>query len=163
MTDPARLEILKAEIEADLAAIEALEQQFGPRTPRLRAPDVRQEELVFAAYLLHNLYSACESLLRRIAVAFENALSPDAWHEQLLRRMTLHVPAVRPAVINTGLQKQLDALRRFRHFFRHSYAAKLEAAPIALLAELSRDALPAFRQAIAQFLQVVDEMLRRSP
>jgi len=163
MNDRASLELLKVEAETDLKAIEALERQLEPRVARLRAPDVRQEEIVFVAYLLHNLYSACESLLRRIAVAFENALSPDSWHEQLLRRMTLDIPAVRPAVIDAALKKQLDALRKFRHFFRHGYAVRLEPEPIALLAELSREAAPALRQAIARFLKAVDEMLSRSP
>jgi len=162
MNDRAGLELLKAEVQNDLEAIRALEQEVERRAARLRAPDVRQEEIVFAAYLLHNLYSACEALLRRIAVAFENALSPDSWHEQLLRRMTLDIPAVRPAVIDAGLQKQLDALRKFRHFFRHSYAVKLDAEPIAVLADLSRQAAPALRQAVAQFLRAVDGMIERS-
>lgn len=163
MNDRASLELLKAEVGTDLAAIEAIERQLEPRAARLRAPDVRQEEIVFAAYLLHNLYTACEGLLRRIAVAFENALSPDSWHEQFLRRMALHIPAVRPAVIDAGLQRQLDALRKFRHFFRHNYAAKLDAEPIAMLADLSRQAAPALRRAVALFLQAVDEMISRSP
>ncbi|MGB9887889.1 MAG: hypothetical protein ACPLRW_12990, partial [Moorellales bacterium] len=43
------------------------------------------------------------------------------WHKQLLNRMTLEVPEVRPPVISKDLARTLDEYLRFRHVFRNVY------------------------------------------
>jgi hypothetical protein len=160
MTDPATLRVLQAEIRSDLDALDRLDEQLGPVLARVQSAEPAQADLVHAGYLLHNVYNAIESILRRIATAFENALSAERWHEDLLHRMTLEIPEVRPAVIAEPLRARLDALRRFRHFFRHSYAVSLHAQEIAALYGQYQATAPDFRQAIARFLLAVDAMLR---
>jgi len=163
MTDPTMLRILKIEIEADLIALDEIERDLPPLLNRAQSGDATRQELVHAGYLLHNAYNACESILRRIAVTFENALSPDRWDQGLLRRMTLEIPNIRPAAIGEDVRASLDELRKFRHFFRHNYAAPLRASGIAEVGVAYRAALPAFRDAIRRFLAAVDAMLERSP
>jgi hypothetical protein len=159
MTDPATLRVLQAEIRSGLNALDRLDDEIGPLGHRVQIPGAPQGDVVQAAFLLHNAYNACESILRRIATAFENALTPGRWHEELLRRMTLEIPDVRPAVMDEALRERLDALRRFRHFFRHSYAVQLRGEEVAARLRDYQAAGPAFRQAIARFLQAVDAML----
>ena len=48
------------------------------------------------------------------------------WHRLLLQRMTIIVPEVRPAVLSSETYTLLNALRGFRHFFRHAYGANIE-------------------------------------
>lgn len=162
ITAPAMLRVLKAEIEADLSTLDDLEGELSPLLEQVGSAGVTQQELVHAGYLLHNVYNACESILRRIATAFENAVNPERWNKDLPRRMTLDIPDIRPAVIGDDVRSRLDELRRFRHFFRHNYAARLRAAGIAGVVDQYRTALPAFREAIGRFLDVVDAMIERS-
>lgn len=75
---------------------------------------------IVAGYYLHVIYGLFEGMLRRITLVFGNHVQDESrWHAQLLRRMTLNVPEVRPAPISDELYRFLDELRRFRHLFRN--------------------------------------------
>ena len=48
-------------------------------------------------------------------------------HIELLRRMRLEIPGVRPAALSSEMSFQrLDELRAFRHVFRHAYSYGLD-------------------------------------
>ncbi len=63
-----RIQTLKADITADLRAIEEIFASLN------RYPDSpsSEDQLIATAYYLHNLYSAFESVFQHIAEAFEN-------------------------------------------------------------------------------------------
>lgn len=73
------------------------------------------------AEILCNTYTCVETLLFRISRVFENALDMQKWHKHLLEKMHIEVPGLRPAVLSRETFKQLDELRRFRHFKRYYY------------------------------------------
>lgn len=79
-------------------------------------------------YWLHNLYSAYEELFQLIAAFWENSLdNASAYHIQLLKRMRIEIPGVRPAVMKSEESfVSLDELRAFRHVFRHAYSYGLD-------------------------------------
>ena len=52
---------------------------------------------------------------------FENRLSAEKWHQDLLDKMVLEVPGVRPAVVSRQTYEILRELIRFRHFRRYYY------------------------------------------
>ena len=57
-------------------------------------------ELAAAAYLLHNIYNALENFFEQISRSFENHVKDLAqWHKELLGKMFLEIPGIRPAVI----------------------------------------------------------------
>jgi len=91
-------------------------------------PPVSSELVESIGYWLHNLYSAYEDLFRLIAAFWENSLdSSSTYHIELLRRMRLEVPGVRPAALSSEMSCQrLDELRAFRHVFRHAYSYGLD-------------------------------------
>ncbi len=62
------------------------------------------------AYLLHNLYTAIENYMVRIAKHFENTLEDSSWHRELIERMKIEIPGLRPAVITGELEEPLDEL-----------------------------------------------------
>ena len=83
-------------------------------------------KLQATAFELARAYNIIEQMGVRVARSFENNLPKDGgWHEALLRRMTLHVPGVRPALFGADLRSELDELRRFRHLVNHAYDVKL--------------------------------------
>ncbi|MFO7761175.1 MAG: hypothetical protein ACQES8_04055 [Thermodesulfobacteriota bacterium] len=81
------------------------------------------EELVESTgYWLHNLYSAFEDLFKLVSSFWENNITGNGnYHVNLLKRMRVEIPGVRPAVISETSHKHLDELRGFRHVFRHAY------------------------------------------
>ena len=124
MPSPDDLRVLRKEIEADLAAIgRQMGELAGARAGVVAPPTPK--DLAYLAYLLHGIYTGWESAMRRIATSFENRLDPAQWHAQLLRRMTLDLPGIRPRVIDATARGHLEKLRSFRHFFRHNYGVPL--------------------------------------
>jgi len=111
-----------------------------------------------AGYLLHNLYNALENSCDQISRTFENHVVDTArWHRELLDKMFLDIPGVRPAVFTEALRLLLHDLRGFRHIFRHSYDFSLDSTRLARLAadwNLGKTQLFAALQAFSDSLLV---------
>ena len=115
-------QILKSDIQAEMAAIERLFAALPAEDADLT--DVK--EAIVTGYYLHNLYNAFEAIFQLVAAAFENDI-PDAsqWHTLLLNRMGRNIEGIRPALLGETALECLDELRRFRHLFRHLYRYNL--------------------------------------
>ncbi|RDV81206.1 hypothetical protein [Ammonifex thiophilus] len=94
---------------------------------KIQKADTSTEERTIAlGYLLHNLYCALEDLFREVADTFENKIEdPSRYHRELLKRMALEVPKIRPRLLSRESHQLLEELRGFRHVFRHSYTYSL--------------------------------------
>lgn len=87
---------------------------------------INKEKTIYLAYNLHNLYNALEDLFIEIAKTFENRIeNPIFFHKELLKRMTIEVPKIRPKVLSKESFFILDELRGFRHIFRHAYTYEI--------------------------------------
>ena len=63
--------------------------------------------------IAHDFYNCCERVFRRIGAEINGgSYRGDAWHKELLFRMTVAVPGVRPRVIGEELAADLDELSR---------------------------------------------------
>jgi uncharacterized protein YutE (UPF0331/DUF86 family) len=123
--DAVSLKVLQAEIEAQLEEIKQVYVEVEDRANQMAPNSPAQIEST--AYQLHNLYNAVEDLFKIVASAFENSVADlSRWHTELLRRMTLEIQGVRPALLSTESADLLNKLRAFRHFFRHAYGVRLE-------------------------------------
>ncbi len=85
----------------------------------------RKNGLVVAG-LLENYYTAAETTMFRIAQNFGNNLDSERWHADLLHRLNIEVPGIRPRVIGDDSYMYLDELRRFRHFKRYYYRVEYD-------------------------------------
>lgn len=149
--DPVKLKMLGAEVKAQLARIRQiyveLEDRAGQMRPEAPAP------IESSAYQLHNLYSAVEDLFKIVAGTFENSVTDlSQWHTELLRRMTLEIPGVRPALLSQETADLLNELRAFRHFFRHAYGQSLDLARVEQNIRIARQVEPLLARDIGQFL-----------
>lgn len=120
--------------------------------------DVLDQEAPFfrnsgASVALQDFYNTVEKIFQQIAQEIDGSLpSGDAWHQQLLQRMTVAIPGHRPAVIDAKLATILGEYLRFRHLFHHIYGFELDWARIEpLLVDLST--------VMARFLQQIDAFL----
>jgi len=70
-----RVEVLLAEIDSDLQAIENIERDIISLYDSLKKNErVNDRDKVALGYYLHNLYNAAESILKRMSAFFENSL-----------------------------------------------------------------------------------------
>jgi hypothetical protein len=83
---------------------------------------LNDDKLVHVAYQLHNLYSAYEDMFKEISLSFENNIVRNSgFHKNLLIRMKISIPGIRPNVLSEESYLVLGELMGFRHVFRHAY------------------------------------------
>lgn len=144
--DAKEVMILTTDLTTQMVVIDDVFINLEDRAQNFNADDMRQLESV--AYQIHNIYNAIEDLLRLVAAHFENQISDSA----LLQRMTQPVPGVRPALLTKDTFRLLNALRGFRHFFRHAYIATV--GPVQLQSNLhkARQAYQLLHNDVSHFL-----------
>ncbi len=153
--DETDLQVLVAELESDLKNLEELADKN--RKAEARVQSGTPDELDWAAlgYTIHNIYNLIENSFLRIAKYFENSLSPDTRHKDLLRRMTLKIEGVRPAVLSEDLAERIDDLRSFRHVFRNMYQKTLDPERLQLLQKRLGSTLGEYRRSIERFVALL--------
>ena len=115
-------------------------------------------DLAAIAYILHNIYGAVENIFEQVSRTFENHVTdPAQWHRELLTKMFLEIPKVRPAVLPSDLRNFLNDLRGFRHVFRHAYEFELDAEKLKLLVRDWNEARTSLVSAVSRFR---DNLLR---
>ncbi|MDV2999560.1 MAG: hypothetical protein N5P05_001166 [Chroococcopsis gigantea SAG 12.99] len=150
--DTQKLILLGSELKAQLQLIEAIDMKLVQRAEGLTSDDIIRLESI--AYQIHNLYSACEDLLKLVASYFENNITDNQqWHTALLKRMTLDIPGIRPALISSETFLLLNSLRGFRHFFRHAYGTNIEYEQLKLNLDKSRKVFAHLQKDIQEFIQ----------
>lgn len=148
--DDGAFSVLDAELRARCGDIDRIANRIEERWrtfDRHAAADVDS-----LGYQLHNLYSAFEQLFEEVARFFENRIDEARYHADLIRRMQLEIRGIRPALLSEATASALDELRRFRHLFRHAYAADLDSTEVAKLAAKVPRIRSAFEQDFERFL-----------
>ncbi|MGA1823111.1 MAG: hypothetical protein ACMUIP_00515 [bacterium] len=147
--------LLKAEIKAQIEEIKKLYKEIEDRKKHAMESRALLESL---GYQLHNLYCAFEDLCKIVARHFENQIEDLArYHKELLRRLSLSIEGVRPALISEESYKELDELRAFRHFFRHAYSYELKYEKIISPLESANKLKNFYQRDIAQFLDTIEK------
>lgn len=147
--------LLKSEIDAQIKEIEKLFIDIDNRKRGARNNMVKLESLAFK---LHNLYCAFEDLFKIVARYFENQVEDIArYHKELLKRMSLQIEGVRPALLSQETFKILDELRAFRHFFRHAYAYELKYEKVKPVIDCAEKLKGLYKYDIERFLKQLEE------
>lgn len=149
---------LTAELETDIQTLKELEKKNVRALRRIDAG--ARDELDWAAlgYTIHNLYNGIENYCLRIAKFFENELSGDSWHKDLLFRMTLEIKNVRPALLDQSAAGKLHELRGFRHVFRNIYQSRLDDEKVMLVQKRLPDAMSAFYSAHEEYIKKMETL-----
>ena len=115
--DRVGLIVLRAEALADC---EVIADAAG--LARERVASQTPAGLEACAFQLARLYNAVEQLGTRTAKSFENTIDDErGWHTELVRRLSLPIPGIRPPLFPPDLLPDLHELRAFRHVVRHAY------------------------------------------
>jgi hypothetical protein len=155
-----RLRTLKAELDADMKIFEGLEGKYRKAKAKLKR--IEPDELDYAglAYTIVNIYNLMENYFLCVAKVFENTIERDRWHKDLVKRMSLEIEGVRPAVLDAGDVPLIDDLRAFRHVFRNIYQGELDTGKLNLVDSRMSDALRAFKSAHRKFSATLDRLIR---
>ncbi|MBM3841588.1 MAG: antitoxin [Verrucomicrobia bacterium] len=138
---------LAAVIQKDVATVERLTESLQALPAEASYSDAAGQ-----GYALHNIYCALENSFDQISRTFENhVVDRSQWHRELMSKMFLAIPGVRPSVLPESLQSALNDLRSFRHLFRHGYDFQLDPVRLNALAEQWRTARPAVLAALSDF------------
>ncbi len=149
--DARQLAVFTADVRSQMHLIQRVGQLLELRATGLQQDDVVRMESV--AYQIHNFYNAVEDLLQTIALQFENQVTDSSrWHQLILQRMTQEIETVRPAFLSTDSFEALNALRGFRHFFRHAYGVPIDYDQLTANLNRVRTALPSLQQDVERFL-----------
>jgi hypothetical protein len=133
-------------------AVNGLTGQLEKLAASLRQPAPDFRDLAAAAYLLHHLYTGLENTFEQVSRTFENHVVDAAqWHKDVLSKMFLEIPTLRPAVLPEFLRPLLDEMRGFRHVFRHAYGTDLDAERLARLVQRWTAHAPAVAAALDCF------------
>jgi hypothetical protein len=140
------LQTLREELLADAA-----EAASALAAARQRRQTSGAAGLEAAGFQLVRLYNIVEQMALRVAKAFENNIDDESrWHTELMRRLSLEIPGVRPALWPPSLIAPMGQLRGFRHVFNHAYDLSIDPERLALVmrdAETVARALPGACQA----------------
>ena len=100
---------------------------------------------------LENVYTAIETALLRISQGFDNSLSPERWHADLLDKMVLEKKGVRPRVLSDETHRLLTELMRFRHFKCYYLELDYDWEKLRFLLSVLRRCLPLVKAELSAF------------
>ena len=154
-TVPEREDLLTliAELTADVELLDALAAKNAQAVARVDSGATAELDYAALGYTIHNIYSLMEGYGIRVAKTFENHVDGRTWHQDLIRRMRLEIPGVRPPVWDATTAEHIDELRRFRHVFRHVYESGLDPRKILLAQEHVAPAIDGLHAAHATFIR----------
>ena len=116
------------------------------------------EEAMVIAQSMTNYYTCIETIFLRVSRFFENNLSKERWHQELLDRMTIEIEGIRKAVISDDVKDALTEILKFRHFTRYYFELNYDWDKLDFLLkkfDLLADNLP---EQVRNFLLFLDEL-----
>jgi hypothetical protein len=100
-----------------------------------------------------------ENYCLRIAKCFENNVDKLTWHRDLIKRMSLEIDGIRPALLDGKDVPMIDELRAFRHVFRHIYQSELDVEKLKLVDSRTPKALDVFKSAHNRFIINLQQLI----
>lgn len=159
MRDSDALIILKSQLEADYSFVALNGNKHRAMAERLSWSNDEEMGVIALAYTIHNVYTAFAGYFQRVAKFFENHIEGESWHRELLSRMTLDLPGIRPAIIAHDTEEALDELRRFRHLFRNRYKSSIRPDRVTELSATVPPLIEEFAGAHRSFIGWIDGLL----
>ena len=108
--------------------------------------------------ILEHYYTCLETLFLRISRFFENDLAKERWHQDLLDKMILEIPGVRPRVVARATHDRLLELLRFRHFRRYYFELEYDWDKLDMLRKKLIEVMPMVKADLDDFTSFVQNL-----
>lgn len=115
---------------------------------------------IVMAEIYTDYYTSMETLFFRISQTFENHLSKERWHSDLLHKMSLDVPSVRRPVLSDETVTILEEFLRFRHFKRYYFQSEYDWDRLDYLEKKYQTSIPLLRSDFNVFKVFLDELAK---
>lgn len=156
-------ELVVEQIDLSFRVLDDMERFLGEQElPDAEAPAPDRARRIIVAQILDNTYTAVETALLRISQGFDNALSPDRWHADLLDKMLLAKKGVRPRVLSDESHRLLTELMRFRHFKRYYLELDDDWSKLRYLLSVLKRCFPLVRSELTAFRDEIAKGLAES-
>jgi hypothetical protein len=144
-----RIKTLIARVDKTLGMLQRITAQYDDflETDFPKLGKKNTSAIVVAEFLV-DYYTCLETLFLRISQFFENSLTTDRWHADLLEKMTLGIEGVRIQAISSETSQDLSELMRFRHLRRYYFELQYDWDKLSFL----QKKLNALRKAVPQDL-----------
>lgn len=129
-----KIALFLSEYRMQVAEIEEIYKRLQEKSILFEEGIPEDAQIESTGYWLHNLYSAYEDLFKLVSRFWENNITDNGgYHVNLLKRMRVEIPGIRPALLSQSSYKSIDNLRGFRHVFRHAYSFGLDGERVTFL------------------------------
>ncbi len=157
--DPEKAAVLIAQLDNEFVTVQENLQLNKKAWKRIQKG--ADDDLDWAAlgYTLNVLYSSIENYFRRISKYFENDLPSESWQKELIDRMQLNLPDIRPAVLDRETAKLCGELLGFRHVFQTIYDRRLDPERITLIQKKIPKLWDKFTKAHTQYIEKLGAMV----
>lgn len=126
------------------------------RLAGIRLTDNSDSGLESCAYQLVRMFNIVEQMGLRVAKAFENHIDDErGWHAELIHRLSIAVPGVRPRLYPPPILSALRDLRGFRHIITHSYDLSLDRERIMIVVRHADELARSLPKLVEEFFKVV--------
>ena len=143
---------LIAEQDGDAAGIERVLVHNREAWRRVAGGADSMVDLGALAFTIHTTYGVLENYFLRISKFFESNLSSDRWHRELVEKMTLDIPELRPPfLVSTKSKQQVLELMKFRNRVRNLYGEDLDPRQISAVQYLFDEFFTSFPQLHVDF------------
>ena len=151
---------LQAEVMADMRAATEAVRLAGQRLAQGDASGLES-----CAYQLARTFNIIEQMGLRIAKAFENHIDDErGWQAELVHRLSIAVPGIRPAFYEPEIIPALRDLRGFRHVVAHAYDHQLETDRVSIVVRHAQEATRRLPGLVEKFFRTVTtELADQSP
>ena len=151
--DRVALSILEQELKADAVVMAEAARLAGERLA-----DEHAGHLSACGYELNRMYNVLKKSFERLCAAFENHFEKAGdYHERLLERMSLDLPAIRPRFLPSEFRSPVRELKSFRHFFTHAYDPILRSDRLAELVAAAAGVSAVFPTWVSSFCDAIRE------
>ncbi|GBF33183.1 hypothetical protein DCCM_2282 [Desulfocucumis palustris] len=110
--------------------------------------------------ILHDFYVSVENIFETVAREIDESIpTGEHWHRELLLRMVLDIPEVRPPLLSRETAGKLDEFRAFRHVFRNVYGFNLSPDRIVDLVNRLIHTADCLEQEVHTFIQTMKKVM----
>ncbi len=163
MSESARIRTLLSELEKSRTVLTRIADFYCRYLNQTHdAHERTTEQAIVLSDILVNYYTCLETIFLRISQFFENDLTPEKWHQDLLDKMSLRIEGIRDPVISDDTAALLSELLRFRHFKRYYFEFDYDWDKIDFLRRKFDRVLPALESDLALFTQFLHSLTEDS-
>ncbi|MBN1348860.1 hypothetical protein JXJ21_05580 [candidate division KSB1 bacterium] len=159
MSANAKILTLKSEIIKGTNVLDRISEFYEQYIDATFDPGARRiDQAIVIADLICSYYTCLETIFFRISQFFENDLSKEKWHQDLLEKMTLNIEGVRTAVISGSTHQMLLELLKFRHFKRYYFELNYDWDKLEFIQKKFVQAVENVKRDLSAFLKFIDQL-----